>query len=83
MILAYKNVYFDKNGTEIKAGMFMCHDDDQTIELVYACQDDNGVPDLGFNASNEAYMKRHGTGREVYPLHQFNLKEWVIVNEKI
>lgn len=76
--MAYKNVYFDKNGAEIQAGMTLKHDDGET-ELVYACQDDDGVPDLGFNASNEAFMERHGVARQIYPLYQFNLKEWEVV----
>lgn len=68
-------VYYDKNGTQIKAGMFIKHDDEDKAEKVYA-SDDN---DLGINASNEAWLERHGRNRELYPLYQFNLKEWVIV----
>jgi hypothetical protein len=57
--------YFDKNGKEIKAGMKIKHDDGD-IELVHANYEET---DLGINASTF----------EIYPLYQFNLKEWEIL----
>ena len=71
--------YFDKNGVEIKAGMFLQMGFDQP-EKVYATVDADGNPDLGINASNEAYLRRHYPGyeesyREFYPLSSFNLRE--------
>ena len=73
--------YFDKNGTEILAGMTIKHDDGDT-ELVYTC----GVydEDLGVNASNEKWLEReYGEHkelfREYYPLSQFSMREWEVV----
>lgn len=71
--------YFDKNGEEIKAGMTLQHYDGST-EFVYSCVDENGQPDLGFNASNEKWLERTGRNREVYPLYQFSMEEWEIVD---
>lgn len=68
--------YFDKHGEEIKAGMKIRHDDGD-IERIYATADD----DLGVNASNEAWLERHGGNRELYPLYQFDMKEWEIVKD--
>lgn len=59
--------YFDKHGKEIKAGMKIMHNDGD-IEKVHANYDET---DLGINAST----------LEIYPLYQFNLKEWEIVEE--
>lgn len=70
--------YFDKNGEEILAGMTLKHEDG-TTDFVYSCEDENGKKDLGFNASNEAWLERTGRNREIYPLYQFNLKEYEIV----
>lgn len=69
--------YRDKNGVIIEAGMTLKHDDGST-ELVYMCEDEDGNKDLGFNASNEDWLKRTGNTREIYPLYQFNLSEWEI-----
>lgn len=74
------NKYFDKNGEEIKAGMTLKHDDGDT-EYVYECESQEGEKDLGFNASNENHLSFHELNRQYYPLHQFNLTEWEIVNE--
>jgi hypothetical protein len=65
--------YYDKNGKEIKAGMKIRHDDGE-VELVYASEDD-----LGLNASNENYAGFNPLRREIYPLYQFSMKEWEIV----
>ncbi|WP_409968381.1 hypothetical protein RFF05_18045 [Bengtsoniella intestinalis] len=68
--------YYDKNGAEIKAGMYL-RMEDGTVEQVYACSDGSGTADLGINASNEDYLRRQGLdvelNRECYPLSQFNL----------
>lgn len=66
--------YFDKNGKQILAGMTIQHDDGD-VELVYASDDD-----LGVNASNEKHISFAEYKREIYPLYQFNLKEWVIID---
>ena len=52
--------YFDKHGNEIKAGMFL-RMEDGSIEEIYACTDSYGKEDLGINASNDEYLKRHGS----------------------
>ena len=69
--------YYDKNGSEIKAGMYLCLENG-SIEKVYVCSDGNGGETLGINASNEKYMQAHGmteADREFYPLSAFNLRE--------
>jgi hypothetical protein len=64
--------YFDVNGHEIKAGMTLVHDDgDESI--VYSSDDD-----LGLNASNEEHLSFSEFKRLIYPLYQFNLKEFRI-----
>ena len=67
--------YVDKNGNQIKAGMTL-RMEDGSLEKVYDTVDAYGEPNLGINASNEAYLARHGLGemdREFYPLSNFNL----------
>lgn len=75
--MAEQEKYFDKHGKEIKDGMTLKHEDGD-LEKVYLA--DSG--DLGFNASNENHPNFiSGYKQELYPLYQFNLKEWEIVNE--
>lgn len=67
--------YFDKNGTEIHAGMFL-RMEDGSVEEVYTCGDGYDGVDLGINASNEEYMRRHQLDeyyREYYSLSNFDL----------
>lgn len=67
--------YFDKNGVEIKAGMYITMSDGST-ELVYDTDDGYGNPDLGINASNEAYLERHPyASREYYSLSNFDMRD--------
>lgn len=71
--------YFDKNGAEIQAGMFLLMEDG-AVEKVYATSDQEGNPDLGVNASNEAFLRRHypdcgDSYREYYPLSAFNWRK--------
>lgn len=64
--------YYDKNGTEIQAGMLL-HMEDGSIEKVYATADANGEPDLGINASNEAFLENHPEwAREYYSLQNIS-----------
>ena len=68
--------YRDKNGEEIRAGMFLRFGDG-SVEMVYATEQD-GQEDLGVQATNEAYIRRHDVGefeREFYPLSEFDLQE--------
>ena len=77
--------YFDKNGTEIRAGMFLCMEDG-SIEKVYTCGDGNGGVDLGINASNEEYMRRNQIDeyyREYYSLSAFDLTKTVICEPEL
>ena len=67
--------YFDKNGKEIVAGMRIKHDNGD-IELVYASEED-----LGVNASNENHSNFCEPFIEIYPLSQFSMKEWEIIEE--
>ena len=59
--------YYDKHGTEIQAGMLL-HHDDGAIERVLEGANSNGDITLNFEAS----------ASEIYPLREFNLKEWEI-----
>ena len=59
--------YYDKHGTEIQAGMLL-HHDDGAIERVMEGANSNGDITLNFEAS----------ASEIYPLSEFNLKEWEI-----
>jgi hypothetical protein len=72
------NEYKDKHGKLIKADMILKHDDGDT-DKVYETADG----DLGFNASNENFSGFDPLFRELYPLYQFNLKEWEIVEEGV
>lgn len=70
-------MYKDKNGVEIKAGMFIQHDEGD-CEEVFACGDN----DLGILASNPDYLKMHIDADPVYyPLSEFTLSEWRVVSE--
>ena len=72
-------LYFDKNDVEIKAGMTLLHDTGEEI-VVHACSDVNGNQDLGFLATNPAFLERHPDWpTEYYSLSQVNLSEWQIV----
>lgn len=70
-----KHIYHDKHGVKIEEGMTLRHDDGD-LEKVY--KSDDG--DLGFNASNEEWSGFDGFVRELYPLYQFDLREWEIVS---
>ena len=71
--------YIDKNGTEIKAGMSVKMSDSR-VELVYDTTDADGNPDLGINASNEDFLRRHpDADREYYSLSILDLREAEIV----
>lgn len=65
-----RHTYYDKNGREIKDGMTMRHDDGD-IEVVVATTDGDGDEGLGFSCSKH----------EAYPLYEFNLDEWEIVDD--
>lgn len=74
--------YFDKNKTEILAGMHLKMEDGQ-IEKVYATTDVNGEPDLGISATNEDFLARHPEWvREYYSLRNFQsrLRNIEIIN---
>jgi hypothetical protein len=70
--------YVDKHGTVIVAGMTLKHDDGERAK-VYETDDD----DLGFNASNEDWVGFTESGRQLYPLYQFNLTDWEVVYEAL
>lgn len=61
--------YFDKNGKEIKKGMVLRHNDG-TLDTVY-----EGDTELGFIANKD--------GSLIYPLSEFNLLDWEIVQNTI
>ena len=63
--------YFDKNGKEIKAGMKILMEDG-SVEMVYDTEDAYGNPNLGINASNEAFLEQHPNwAREYHSLSMF------------
>ena len=62
--------YYDKHGTEIQAVMLLRHDDG-AIERVLEGINSSGDITLGFEAS----------ASEIYPLSEFNLREWEIAAE--
>lgn len=67
--------YFDSNGTEIQADMYLRFPGG-VVEKIYATMDAEGNPDLGINATNDAYMRLHGltdADREFYPLSSIDL----------
>ena len=75
-----KYQYFDKNGIEITAGMTLRHDNGDE-DKVYECADEFGNGNLGFLASNPRFLENHPEwAAEYYPLHQFVLSEWQVVN---
>lgn len=65
-----KYQYYDKHGVRIKHGMYLKHDDGD-IDYVY-----RGGGDIGFKAN------RGDICTQIYPLHQFDLDEWEIVDPK-
>ena len=73
--------YYDKNGTEIKAGMYI-RMSNGSVELVYDTMDAFGNPNLGINASNEEYLRRHPYAeREYYSLSDFDMRDVEIVEQ--
>ena len=73
--------YYDKNGTEIKVGMYI-RMSDGSVELVYDTMDAFGNPNLGINASNEEYLRRHPYAeRENYSLSNFDMRDVEIVEQ--
>ena len=71
------DIFKDKTGKEIKAGMYIKHDEDSKKEKVYESSDGY----LGINASNENNAHFDEINRELYPLTEFDLAEWAIVNK--
>lgn len=67
--------YYDKHGEQIKAGYTIKHDSGNA-EKVYEC----GVDNLGINASNTSSSAFVGL-EECYPLSEFNLDEWEIIDK--
>lgn len=70
--------YKDKHGKVIKAGMYVKHDDGD-VEEVYGAGDE-----LGISATNPDYARNQGNEGavlEIYPFHQFDLKEWKIIDK--
>ena len=75
--------YFDKNGVEIKAGMYVTLGEGCEPDLVYDTVDAYGNPDLGVNASNEAYLERNPfASREFYSLSNFDMRDVEIVDQE-
>ena len=74
--------YFDKHGIEIKAGMYVTLGEGCEPDLVHNTVDACGNPDLGVNASNEAYLERTPfASREFYSLSNFDMREVEICDQ--
>ena len=69
-----KQKWFDRNGAELRKGDKVRNVFSGKLERIYECHPE-GRPhevDLGFNASNEAFLKNHPKWpREIYPLRNF------------
>lgn len=66
--------YCDKNGVEIEADMTLLMSDG-TTEHVYDTTDSDGKPDIGINASNEDFLRKHpNADREYYSLGSIDIK---------
>lgn len=65
-----KYSYKDKHGKEIEAGMILKHDSGKT-DIVVGTEDCDGVEGLGFRCNV----------LQAYPLHQFDMQEWEIVEK--
>jgi len=66
--------YCDKNGVEIEADMTLLMSDG-TTEHVYDTIDSDGNPDIGINASNEDFLRKHpNADREYYSLGSIDIK---------
>ena len=77
--------YVDKHGRQVAAGMSLLFEDG-SVEMVYDTVDAFGNPDLGINASNEAYLKAHGLGefdREFYSLSNFSASAFEIIDPQV
>ncbi len=75
VVAAPKHRYYDANQRKIFADTHIQFPSG-TVEKVYATQDADGNPDLGINASNDAYMRNHGipeAEREFYSLSAIDL----------
>ena len=62
--------YYDKHGTEIQAEMLLRHDDGATERVLE-----------GVNSSVDITLGFEASASEIYPLSEFNLKEWEIAAE--
>lgn len=69
--------YFDVNGEEIKEGMKLKCLEDGDIQEVYLADDG----DLGFNATNEDFVGYNPFTVQLYPLSEFDMREWQIIKK--
>ena len=71
--------YCDKNGVEIEADMTLLMSDG-TTEHVYDTTDSDGNPDIGINASNEDFLRKHpNADREYYSLGNYDLSSATVL----
>lgn len=67
------------DGKPVKPGDLLYSMEDGKVEVVYACHpDENGVAELGFNATNfKSNLWRNGNwAQEIYPLYLFDLSKY-------
>lgn len=70
--------YYDMVGEQIMPGDILEHKNGDREEVYLS-----GDGDLGFNAMNANFLKYHPDADiYMYPLSNFNLREWKIVQEE-
>jgi len=67
-------MFKDKHGNEIKVGMTLRHDDGEVEKVI------QGETTIGFDAMNPDYAGYNPLNEYIYPLKEFNLNEWEIVD---
>ena len=72
--------YKDKHGKTILPGMMIRHDSGRTEKVFYTQNIGTGELDLGYLATNPAYLRNHPNCEpEYYTLNYLDLKEWEVV----
>lgn len=67
------------DGKPVQPGELLYSMEDGKVEVVYASNpDENGVAELGFNATNfkSALWRSGNWSQETYPLYQFDLSKY-------
>lgn len=81
-----RKTYFDRNGVEIRAGMFIQSPSGQVCRVFETTDvllsEDELVIDLGISATNPKYAQRHPyEDQEYYSLNTIGVSEWEVYTE--